>query len=240
MKKVAIFVEGQAEQIFIRNLLYHLINPSKFSFGCLRLQAGIEHEVPYPFPNPNAEVHFQIVNVQGDEGVLSAIREREELLFNTGFTRIIGLRDMYSKAYRKRSRRVDSGVTEAFTKGANDTISRMKNPDKIRFYFSIMELEAWWLGMYNLFSKIDGRLTPPFIEDKLSYNLPEIDPQREFFHPAQEVDKIFRLVDSSYGKSRDDVERITSKIDSSDIDNATENKRCERFGAFCEELLRDI
>ena len=236
MKKIAIFVEGQGEQIFIRNLLFHLIDPSKFSFRCLRLRADTEHDVPYQFPNPNAEVHFQILNVQGDESVLSAIREREELLFSNGFTKVIGLRDMYSDAYRKRSREIDDQVTQEFVDRTNETIDQMSNAERIRLHFSIMELEAWWLSMYNLFSKIDARLTQRLIEEELSYDLSKIDPQKAFFHPAREVEKIFELIGSRYDKSRDDVEKITSRIDSSDISNATENNRCDRFSKFCEEL----
>ena len=236
MKKIAIFVEGQGEQIFIRNLLFHLIDPSKFSFRCVKLCAGTVRDALYQFQNPNAEIHFQILNVQGDGGVLGAIRELEELLFSKGFTRIIGLRDMYSEAYRKRSREIDDQVTQEFVDRTNETIAQMSNAERIRLHFSIMELEAWWLSMYNLFSKIDARLTQRFIEEELSYDLSKIDPQKVFFHPAREVEKIFELIGSRYDKSRDDVEKITSKIDVSDISNAAENNRCNSFSKFCEEL----
>jgi len=73
MKKIAIFVEGQGEQIFIRNLLFcgDLVNLSEVSFECIDLRGN---PTPFPYRNPNAEVHFQIVNVGNDEKVLSAIK----------------------------------------------------------------------------------------------------------------------------------------------------------------------
>ena len=75
------------------------------------------------------------------------------------------------------------------------------------------------------------------IENKLGINLAEIDPQAEFFKPAEEVDKIFQLVGMRYKKKEHDVESICSKINNDDICNALENGRCNRFKDFYEELL---
>ena len=79
-------------------------------------------------------------------------------------------------------------------------------------------------------------MTADFIEEKLGYNLSEIDPQAAFFRPSSEIGKTLGLIGNRYDKSRDDVERMTSAIDSSDIGNATENNRCGCFREFCEEL----
>jgi hypothetical protein len=112
----------------------------------------------------------------------------------------------------------------------------MNNPDKINFHFAIMELEAWWLSMHNLFAKIDSRLTVSFIENHLGYNLANIEPEKRFFHPSLEIDKIFQLVESSYKKHFSDVESITANIDSQDISDATNNNRCSCFQKFCDDL----
>ncbi len=58
MKKVAIFVERQGEQIFIRCLLNELIEPTKFSFECLCLRAGNLDSVPYPYKNEYSEINL--------------------------------------------------------------------------------------------------------------------------------------------------------------------------------------
>ena len=103
MRKVAIFTEGQSEQIFIRHLLLQVMDCSKISFRCLRLYAGRDIPAKYDYLNPNAEIHFLIVNVGQDEKVLSILKEREANLIRKGFDRIVGLRDMYSEEYSKRS-----------------------------------------------------------------------------------------------------------------------------------------
>ena len=193
MSKVAIFVEGQSEQIFICHLLLQTIDCSKVSFKCLRLYAG--KTVPirrFDFPNPHAEMSFLIVNVGQDEKVLSEIKEREEDLIKQGFDRIIGLRDMYSEKYLKRSPNgINNSVTKAFIDGWNSTIQMMSKPWKIRMHIAIMELEAWFLGMYNIFERIDGKLTVEYIADKLGFNLKSIDPQKEFFHPVAFLINLF-------------------------------------------------
>ena len=242
MKKIAVFVEGQSEMIFLSKLLYHLIDPSHFSFECMKLYADRQKTAYRSYRNPNADIHFQIINVGNDERVLSVIKEREKDLFRKNFTKIIGLRDMYSKAYIEKAKSkevIDDKVIRKFIDGAKRVIGRMSIPGRIRFHFSIMEMEAWWLSMYNLFSKIDGTLTCKFISRKLGYNLSEIDPESAFVHPARETDRILKLVGSGYNKKFDEAKKITSVVDASDVGNATENNRCNCFRRFCEELTSD-
>lgn len=168
---------------------------------------------------------------------MDAIAENENQLLTQGFKKIIGLRDMYSKAYRKKSKNViNHEVTRQFIEAISKMIAGMNNPDKINFHFAIMELEAWWLSMYNLFAKINDQLTVSFIENHLGYNLANIDPEQRFFHPSLEIDKIFQLVESSYKKHLSDVESITSNIDSQDISDATTHNRCSCFKKFCDDL----
>lgn len=237
MTKVAIFVEGQSEQIFIRHLLLRTMDCSKVSFSCLRLYAGKTVPARFDYSNPHAEMSFLIVNVGQDEKVLSEIKEREEDLIKQGFDRIIGLRDMYSEKYLKRSPSgIDNSVTTAFIDGWNSTIQSMSKPSKIKIHIAIMELEAWFLGMYNLFGRINSRLSVDYIEKELGFNLPDIDPQTEFFNPAQEVHRIFQLVGRRYQKSTHDVESICSRINANDLCNAFKNRRCSSFRDFYEEM----
>lgn len=238
MRKVVIFTEGQSEQIFIRHLLLQTMDCSKISFRCLRLYAGREIQAKYDYLNPNAEINFLIVNVGQDEKVLSIIKEREANLIRKGFDRIIGLRDMYSEEYSKRSpNKINDIVTSSFIKGWNSTIQKMSDPSKIRMHFAIMELEAWFLGIYDIFMRINSILSAEYIENELGFNLADIDPQTEFFKPSEEVNRIFQLVGLQYKKKEHDVESICSNINNDDLYNSFKNGRCSRFKDFYEELL---
>jgi len=201
------------------------------------LHAGKLNSVPWDTRNPNAEVHFRLINVQNDAKVVSAINEREKQLFGEGFDKIIGLRDMYSRLYKKRSPgAIDIGVNEAFICGANSSVNRMSEPDKISIHFSIMELESWWLSMHNLFQKIDSKLTTSYIKNELGYELSSIDVEKCFFHPASELTKILLLANIEYKKKLADVESITAHIDLQDILDAVENNRCSSFKVFFDDL----
>ncbi len=51
--------------------------------------------------------------------MLANILRREQHIWNAGFSRIIGLRDMYSAEYRKmvKDHVIDEGVNQKFIKG---------------------------------------------------------------------------------------------------------------------------
>jgi hypothetical protein len=193
---------------------------------------------PYEHPNEYAETHFMIVNVGNDEKVLSVVMDREKKLLGSGYEKIIALRDMYSKKYRDRAgNTINDTITMDFVAGFQKTIEKMSEPDKIKMCFAIMELEAWFLGMYNIFEQLDHTLTVDYIEKKLGFNLSVIDPQTIFFKPSDKVDDILKLVGKRYKKSRDDAESICSKMKMNDFSNAFENERCISFKEFYAVIL---
>lgn len=239
MRKVAIFAEGQTELIFVREFLLRLIDPSKLSLECYELLAHNKlSSVPFSYSSPSPEVHFMIIDTHGDEGVLSSISEREKnLIEKGGYEKIIGLRDMYSKAYRKLSPGIiNDNVSSQFVQSHNSTIQKMTYHDRIKLYFAIMEIEAWFLAMYDIFQRIDSLLTVEYIEEKLRFNLREVDPQKEFYRPSNQVRDVFLLGERQYDKKKSEIENITSRMVLGDFDNAKENNRCSCFDAFYQEM----
>lgn len=236
--KVAIFVEGQGEQIFLRNILFYLYDNSELSFECVKLRSGINEPVPYSFGDrEQSKVHFLLVNTENDQKVLQVIINQEKRLIQQGYSKIIGLRDMYSEQYRKFSpREINDEITQKFISTHHDIINQMSDPEKISFHFSIMEIEAWWLSMFTVFQKIDPSLTVDFISQKFGFKLDEIDPEKYFFHPAQNLKQILESVEKKYDKKRGDVESITSYITPEDIEAGIFNNRCDALRMFYEEL----
>jgi len=193
--------------------------------------------VPYRCCSPNASLHYLLVNVGNDEAVLSAVKERQENLMSKGYDVVIGLRDMYSRAYRKRSRCIDDSVTDSFIRAQEDIIRQMSNHDRIHVFFAIMELESWLLSMYRLFERIHPSLSCAYIESRLGFNLSLVNPEVEFFHPAVEFRGILELAGMRYTKSKDQMESILSKMVPPDIDDALEEGRHSRsFAAFLSEV----
>jgi len=156
MTRIAIFAEGQSELIFVRTLLLRVIDNAKLSFECVKFnKGGGQDPVPYKYSTPNPDVYFLIIDVGNDERVLSEIKEREMKLFENGYKKILGLRDMYSRKYDERSPGIiNDRLTKDFIKAAQTIIDAMSRPDAVILNFAIMELEAWFLAMYGLFQKM--------------------------------------------------------------------------------------
>ena len=238
MKKIAIFTEGQSELMFIRYLLLTIIDNSRLSYECIKLEGERNYHYPYgEYASPSPDFYFFIINVGNDEKVLSSIKEREEGLFGKGYEEIIGLRDMYCEVYDKRSAgRIDNGLSEQFINQSTNVISDMSNPEAISLFFSIMELEAWFLSMYNLFQKIYPALTLEFIERECGYNLKNIDPQTNFYRPSNEIIKIMNLIGIDYDKHIEDIDRIVNRMEINDYTDAFENERCQNFMLFYQKI----
>jgi hypothetical protein len=236
MRKIAIFTEGQSELIFVRRLIYILYQVGKVNFQCIKLVGDRNYIVPYPTNFPDAEIFILIINVQNDSRVLSAIRDREEGLFNSGFEAVLGLRDMYCELYKDLARNINSVITNKIIQSQISVIQGMHNPENIFMYFEIMEFESWLLSMYDLFRKLDEKLTVEYIEETLGYNLREIGPEITFFHPTNNFSQILKLIGFDYDKSEDQIESILSLMNESDILQAVENGRCNSLQSFIDKM----
>ena len=233
MKKIAVFAEGQTELIFVREYILKVYDNSKIGFRCIKLISDGMREVPYKHESPTAEYFFLLIDVSNDSKVLSAIRDREKDLIDSGFGKVIGIRDMYCREYdEKTDKQISEQLNEQFAEAANQEISKMNNCTKIKFIFSIMEVEAWFLSLIGIFNKIDPNLTLEIIEERLGYNLAEIDPQKEFYKPSVELTKILGIVGIEYKKKKSNVEAICSKIDPEDILYFNDGQSCESFRKF--------
>ncbi len=237
MKKVAIFTEGQTELIFIRYLAGIEFGWDKISVRCISLARSDNSLAGLNCENPQADFLFQIIEVGNDEGVLSKIKELEKRLLKSGFEKIFGLRDIYSEAYLKRvGRKIVPDIINRFIESTMLIVQNMSSPDKVKFHFAIMEVEAWFLGICNIFEKINTKLTVQYIAEKLQFNLDEIDPQEKFVRPSEKVNQIFQLIGRKYDKSRGDVEIICREIDRNDIQAILESNRCQSFKGFYTDI----
>jgi len=237
--KIAIFVEGQSEQIFLREILLRLFlyDVNLLSFECVKLHAGKNEKAHYPFGNSKtSKIHFLILNVENDEKVLREIRDQEKNMFKKGYSKIIGLRDMYSGMYERKSKQINDEISKRLIENCNSEIKKMSMPNKISFHFAIMELEAWWLSMFTLFEKIDSSLTVDAINEKFGFKLDEIDPEKYFFHPYPELKSILKSVGKSYNKKEGDVESVISHFTLQDIETGISNDRCNSLRVFYEEI----
>jgi hypothetical protein len=237
MNKTAIFVEGQTELVFVREYLLKSFNYQDISIECYTLFTDVSlNKTEYAFPNSIANNFFQIINVGGDNSVLTRMLNREQYLWNVGFNRILGLRDMYSKNYREltsKQGQIDESLNKEFIQETYNTLqSRAIYPDKIDFCFAIMEGESWILGFHDCFEKINPLLNSTYINEKLGFDLEKLDPEITFFHPANVVKDIYQLVGENYSKSKGNIEAIMSTLQDEDFINLLNSGKCNSFKDF--------
>jgi len=244
MIKTAIFVEGQTELIFTRELILKLFEYQNVWVECYNLFNDRDlNKTAYSFPNENADFYFQILNVGNDQKVISSILKREKYLFsvNQKFDKIIGLRDMYSKEYRElvQHSTIDLEINQRFIKNHQETISTKSSaPEKINFHFAIMELEAWLLGIEGLFQRHNNELNYATIKKNCQIDLDKIDPENEIFHPANLVNRILKIVGDSYDKKKGEVNKFMGKIEKQDFINLLDSGKCESFNHYCNSIQK--
>jgi hypothetical protein len=240
--KIAIFVEGQTELIFVREYLLKMFDYQNIWIECYTLFTGGDfNTTEYSFPNDNAACYFQVINVGNDNAVLTRLLKREQHLWNTGFHKIVGLRDMYSKNYREsvQNSAISEEINLKYIHGAGKTIAETaKQAENIHFHFAIMEAEAWILGLKNCFKHLDPNLDTTAIAEKLGFNLDEIDPEKYFFHPAAIVQKIYDLAGKNYNKSKGDINAIMSHIHKDDFADLSKSGKCRSFGDFSINVIQ--
>ena len=235
LHQIVVFVEGKTELIFLHTFLKNEFGNYRFSAEFLRIPGN--GESAWALENPDSNLRFLVFDCQGDGNVVSAIRDRKQTLFKKGTGKIIGLKDMYSNSYDKKSNGQLLGqLNEIFIENTQSII----NDQKVSFHFSIMEFEAWFLGMYKLFPKLDSSLTIARIEEVINCNIEQTDPQNVHYRPSMRLKKVLDSVGKTYNKSESDIHRICNKVEPSDINNSFERDRCRAFKKFFDEIKADL
>lgn len=233
MIKIAIFVEGHTELIFMREYLLKMYEYQNIWVECFTLFTdGNFNETEYSVINEEAAFLYQIINVGNDNAVLTRLLKREKYLWSMGFHLIFAVRDMYSKKYREKVKtaQINHEINQRFIEDTNEEIQYTAlQPQNIHFCYAIMEVEAWILGLKNCFTHLDAQLQSGYIAEKLGYNLDQLDPEVTFFHPASNMEEIYKLVGKTYNKSKGDINAIMGNLQKQHFIDLAESSKCSSF-----------
>lgn len=207
MRKLAIFVEGLTEQILVRHMLQAVLDQNRIAIQTVKITGG--HNVRMSFTvmraahvERNTDYYVLIYDCGGESNVKGYLMSQREKLVASGYTRILGLRDVYPTFAREEVPKLIRGLNHQL-------------PQKFAFthiYLAIMETEAWFLGEYHHLKKISPRLTPEFIEKHLGFN-PRKQNMEERHQPARDMKSVYQLVGHDYTKKRDRLNAVVSKLD---------------------------
>lgn len=204
-KKIAIFVEGQTEQIFLYKLLTEVAGSKNIHFSCERMHSGS--------PGPtlwlqqanhiegSPEYFALLVDCMGDETVKSTMLDRRDSLAKAGYTMILGIRDLYPKPNSELSmtiRRMAYGVPTAGV------------PTNI--IVAVPEVESWFLQEYNHYSVLDPSLDYTTFSEQFGFD-PSVDSAELVVHPAGLLSQIYSTVGLKYSKKSDETQRTVAALD---------------------------
>jgi hypothetical protein len=206
MDKLAVFVEGQAEQIFVERLLSAVAGARRIHIDSVQAYGGRISprtwvEVEAHRPDPMKKYYVIIYDCMGDGKVLSDIRDHYENLISQGFKDIIGIRDVSPRS-----------ADEIPMIRDNFDYFVPKRPVRPLLVLAIMEIESWFIGEHTHFERYDSSLSSARVNACLGYDPASCDLEA-IPSPVADLKKVYGLVGKGYSKSRKQVERTVDHLD---------------------------
>lgn len=206
MKKLAIFVEGQTEQIFVKKLLEEIAGKDNVSISLEKLQGGARSPrsiIPLNISDGSGEVKFYVLirDSSTDSRVLADILEQGEELIDNGYEKIIGLRDLFPKPVEELA-------------NTKTTIARLleRFDFPVSLIIAVREIETWFIGEDAHFSNICETLTTERILNELNVNLEEVHAE-DIEEPANFLNSVYQLSGKAYRKTKAHVNRTVETLD---------------------------
>jgi hypothetical protein len=211
MKKIAFFVEGRTESNFIIKLIEEAYDKKEIAITSKRGKGGANVEVSFTVISADSitddtKFHVLIINCTGESNLRTYINDRREDLIKDGFTKIIGIRDVYPNFERKDIPLLERGL-----------YCRMpQKPIETEFIISVMEMETCFLSEQNHFSKIHNGLTADLIHSSLGFH-PVNDDMQLRDAPSVDLHSCYNIVGESYTKDAACIDRTIANLDYNNI-----------------------
>lgn len=184
MRKVAVFVEGLTEQELVVELVSAVVGARGVNV-VLGRRWKRKVEVQPSVIDAACDFLVLVVDCSNDEQVMTQIREQYPSLVASGYTAIIGLRDVYPFAHADIPA-IQAGLSRTLPSGA--VIPEM--------HLAIMEVEAWFLAESTHFSRVHQSLTVPFI---VAGGIDVVGTNGDAWgHPARVLHSVYQLAGMSY------------------------------------------
>lgn len=195
MKKLAVFVEGATELIFTEKLIRAIAVKNDVVIQTKKIRGGTSvprQVIELSAGNPcGTERYFVLIfDCGGDHQVKTRILEEHEGLTQSGYSKIIGFRDVRPSFSLAEVPRLEVGLRYQ--------IKTSKAP--VSFILSVMEIEAWFIAEHSHFQKINPELDVTKIEENFGFN-PSNHDVCTLSNPADDIDKYYQLVGEKYQKS---------------------------------------
>ena len=207
MTRIAIFVEGHTELIFMDRLVQEFAEEAGLAIEHAQASGGAKRARRWKVykqvtPGEHHEFYVLIVNCAGDSKVKSDILDRYHGLVRSGYSMILGLRDVYGQFQYSDVERLRSSLQ----------VGLPRKPVKVELFLSVMEIEAWFLAEHTHFQRLSRMLNLDLIRENCAFDPANDDLERRT-HPAEDLDRIYRLAGFSYVKKVNSLQRTVDLLD---------------------------
>jgi hypothetical protein len=208
MKKLAIFVEGKTERIFVERLISQLISARRYQIEVREAFGGsARHQrvlrLIYRTPDsPAHEFYVLIVESCNDDRVASDVRDSYDTLAAQGFSCIVAIRDVFPNV-------------------AADEIPTLRRMLRFRirttpidpvFILGVMEVEAWFVAEHNHFPQIHANITCSRILATFGYD-PSTHDCQQIACPHDDLHNIYQLESLVYQKRGAQIQNTVNVLD---------------------------
>jgi len=196
MNRLAVFVEGYTEVMFVERLIEEIAGNHRVLIEHREIRGGGATTrtmglVKAANPDTGQKYFALIVDCGGDEQVKSRILEEHQNLTAKGYLKIIGIRDVRPKFTHSDIPRLEANLPKY--------VKTSLIP--VQFILSIMEIEAWFLAETTHYQKIDPSITVEAIKAALGFD-PETDDIEQLATPANDLNNCYAIGGKTYLKHK--------------------------------------
>lgn len=201
--KIALFVEGFTELEFVQSLIKAICGKREITFEIQEQHKGSLVFVRIN-KSPNATTHVTIVNCRSDEQVKTRLRDAYPSLVASGYTHVIGLRDVYPFSSADIPK-IQAALAVGIPTG----------PVPAEMHLAITEVESWFLDEITHFERIDSGLTDQ-VMTSAGFDVRNT-LGADWAHPAQTLDNIYRITGKRYRKKISHIRRTVNALSSEEL-----------------------
>jgi hypothetical protein len=210
MNRIAVFVEGQTEQLFVAKLFREIAGRRNLQVETWK-GAGRHDRRRFQLlwrdpEHPDVQYYVLIVDSSNAENVASDMLSQYRSLADKGYSRILGLRDVYPVS--------GASAPAKLERVLGDYMARLLPTPSIPVdvLLAVMEIEAWFVAEHTHFGKLDPTLTCERIRKEVGFD-PSTDNVEKIRHPSATLDQIYQLVGRRYTERKASARNTVNKLD---------------------------
>lgn len=199
MNRLAIFVEGYTEVVFVEKLIEEIAGKNRVSIEHRTIRGGSKTRrrmkvIRAAKPHPRQEYFVLLFDCGGDEPVKARIQEEHDNLTKAGYSRLIGIRDV----------RPTFNYGDILKLEANLPTYIKTKLAPVTFILAIMEIEAWFLAEATHYPRIEPSITVAVIKANLGFD-PENDDMEQRPFPSDDLNSCYAIGGKTYVKQQANV-----------------------------------